>query len=779
MLSLDFQQGKLYYDELSRLCYEYDLIIADVVKLPENSYTHINNGSLKKSWLDHCVASPCLSNAIVNIYIDNEDTISDHFPMFLSIDIQGLPNCTVNRSFNNNDKIRWNFNDNILKESFYRELSKLFNVNYVPEFSFCGQGCNNATHWADIENYWSRFITFVNEAGFGVFGVAIEKTRVVPGWNSRIKHLYRRSREAFLRWKRLGSPRSGLEAMSMREARADFKYAMRECRRDEEALRAEAMAEKLRDGDYRGFWKCVGGGGGTSVRPDRIDGAVGDESIANIWARKFGGVLNCVKDDHFKEEFYTLLNKTDDVQLDPVNIQEIKGIIGKLKLGKSVGLDNIPNEFYLNSPQSFIIVICNFINAVLNHQFVPECVSDSKIIPLVKGKYLDFTVSDNYRPITISTTISKIIESVLYTRMSDRLKCVDNQYGYKEKSATDLCIFTLKECINMYHSLNTPVFICFIDVRSAFDRVSYWKLFTKLLKRGVPAALVKILAFWYNNQSLSVLWNGYLSHKFYMTNGIRQGALSSPFLYNVFCDTLNVELNNSSLGCCIGNKMLNNLSWADDMVVMSPSSHALNEMLAICDNYADDHLILYNTKKTKCMVVQSRACFLHNLPNIMLSGKILNYVKEFTYLGHIISDDLTDDADIRNQNRKMCARGNMVARKYKAGGVEVKRTLFQAFCYNIYGCALWSRFKQCNINRLRVNYNNILRQMLNVRSWESASQMFVSNHLRGFQAQRRCACYSLMSRVLNSENGLVKLVINSDARALSHTWNMWHNILYN
>ena len=443
-----------------------------------------------------------------------------------------------------------------------------------------------------------------------------------------------------------------------------------------------------------------------------------------------------------------------------------------------MGVDNIPNEFYINCPQVFIILISNFINAVLNHQFVPECLLDSKIIPLLKGKYLDFSISDNYRPITISNTISKVIESVLYARMSENLNCVDNQFGYREKSATDMCIITLKECINLYNCQNTPVFMCFIDVRSAFDRVSYWKLFTKLLNRGVPVALVKILAFWYNNQSLKVLWNGYLSRTFFMNNGIRQGALTSPFLFNVFCNSLNIALNNSSLGCCIGNETLNNLSWADDMVLLTPSSHALNEMLVICDEFAADHMILYNTKKTKCMVIQSRSCLIRTLPVIKLSGKILNYVKEFTYLGHIISDDLTDDADILNQNRKMCARGNMVARKYKAGNVEVKRTLFQAFCYNIYGCALWANFRLGNINRLRVNYNNILRQMLNVRRYESASQMFVSHNLRGFQALRRFACYSLMSRVVESDNALVRIVVNSNARPFSPIWRMWNNLLY-
>ena len=85
-----------------------------------------------------------------------------------------------------------------------------------------------------------------------------------------------------LHWRRSGSPQHSLEALEMRQARAAFKHALRECRQDEEALRAEAMAEKLRSGDTRGYWRCVNGGGGTAVRPDRIDGATGDIQGNNL-----------------------------------------------------------------------------------------------------------------------------------------------------------------------------------------------------------------------------------------------------------------------------------------------------------------------------------------------------------------------------------------------------------------------------------------------------------------------------------------------------------------
>lgn len=76
------EPGKLYFNELTKLCDEYDLIVSDVEKLSQDSFTHVNNGSLKKSWVDHCVTSPCL-NTITDIYIDNQETISDHFQFLL------------------------------------------------------------------------------------------------------------------------------------------------------------------------------------------------------------------------------------------------------------------------------------------------------------------------------------------------------------------------------------------------------------------------------------------------------------------------------------------------------------------------------------------------------------------------------------------------------------------------------------------------------------------------------------------------------------------------
>ena len=293
----------------------------------------------------------------------------------------------------------------------------------------------------------------------------------------------------------------------------------------------------------------------------------------------------------------------------------------------------------------------------------------------------------------------------------------------------------------------------------------------------MPKKLINLIKFWNTEQRLFVEWGDKSSYHFYMMNGIRQGSLLSPFLYNFYVDSLSNVLNQSGLGCCVGADAVNNLSWADDLVVIAPSAHALSQMMEICDEFAKDHLIIFNTKKTKCMLINSHRTPIWRTPVVKLSGKRLDFVDEFKYLGHIISSDLSDNKDIQNQNKKLCARGNFVIRKFKMCSNDIKCLLFKTFCYSIYGAALWSTFSAVVMNRLRVNYNNILRRLLNIPPWNSAREMFVNMRVRSFAEQRRVCCYSLMQRVQHSPNILVQRVVHSDAQTLSPLWNHWHSLL--
>ena len=89
----------------------------------------------------------------------------------------------------------------------------------------------------------------------------------------------------------------------------------------------------------------------------------------------------------------------------------------------------------------------------------------------------------------------------------------------------------------------------------------------------------RILAFWYSTQSLTIRWRNTYSKKFLVSNGVKQGGISSPMLFNIYMNDLSVLLNNSNIGGKIGGILVNDLCYADDMCLISLSSHGMIQLL--------------------------------------------------------------------------------------------------------------------------------------------------------------------------------------------------------
>ena len=111
--------------------------------------------------------------------------------------------------------------------------------------------------------------------------------------------------------------------------------------------------------------------------------------------------------------------------------------------------------------------------------YIVNTILETVIIPVIKNKSGDATDKHNYRPIAMSTTMSKVLELLMLPKIDSYLYTTDNRFVFKQNHGTDMCIYALRQTIDTYKRNCNPEFICYLDASKAFDRVNHWCLIFK------------------------------------------------------------------------------------------------------------------------------------------------------------------------------------------------------------------------------------------------------------------------------------------------------------
>ena len=209
---------------------------------------------------------------------------------------------------------------------------------------------------------------------------------------------------------------------------------------------------------------------------------------------------------------------------------------------------------------------------------------------------------------------------------------------------------------------------------------------------------------------------------------------------------------------------------------MSLCSDDMHCLLNICDQYAKEHDLIFNSAKTQCMVFKPRGVLFDN-PYLKLSDDILHYVECAKYLGTYIELN-GHSRDIKRQICKLYGNANRLISKFKLCSPEVKCQLFNSFCTNMYCPQFWYNGTKCSINKLKVAYNNSLRRLLNIPYYSSASSMFVNLNISSFNELLRHSINNFCKRLMSSNNMFlqklctVHIIFNSPI----HKW--WRKLVY-
>jgi len=165
---------------------------------------------------------------------------------------------------------------------------------------------------------------------------------------------------------------------------------------------------------------------------------------------------------------------------------------------------------------------------ICEHGYVPHRFGTGITVPVVKDRLGDLSCASNYKPITLSPIISKKFEYCILHKSEHLLQSDDLQLGFKKNSSCPHALFVLTATIEHFITHGSKVHAS-LNATKAFDRVHHVKLFQKLIYKGFPGGIIKILVDWYGKTFSIVKWNNSYSSSYSIKTGIRQGVILSPF----------------------------------------------------------------------------------------------------------------------------------------------------------------------------------------------------------------------------------------------------------
>ena len=335
-----------------------------------------------------------------------------------------------------------------------------------------------------------------------------------------------------------------------------------------------------------------------------------------------------------------------------------------MKNSKNDSIFDFQSDCLINGPDALVNHLTNILKAFVIHGNVPYFILVCTLLPLVKDNLADITSSDNYRAIAGGSLILKLLDIIIIMLEGDKLGCDQLQFGFQAGSSTSMCTWTATTVIEHYNRQGSVVYGCAMDLSKAFDLVEWVELFTILVNRNISPIFLRLLLFIYMNQFCDVKWGGSYSHRFSVTNGVRQGAVSSPLLFSVYIDGLILQLRGSGLGCRIDHLFFGCLGYADDLLLLAASRSGLQAMVTMCEKFAKKKHLKFSTNvdpaksKTKCLIFSPNRKDRNGVSEILLNGDPLPWVGEVKHLGNILESDNSMKHDVAVKRGKFIGKVN-------------------------------------------------------------------------------------------------------------------------
>ena len=412
-----------------------------------------------------------------------------------------------------------------------------------------------------------------------------------------------------------------------------------------------------------------------------------------------------------------------DIKWYDVDNEESDYELMAISSAKATGCDGIPIKFLKCNLNLSSQILTHIINLSLGCRIVPEGWKTAEVVPLFKSG--DKGKAENYRPISILPSASKILERVVHTQVYGFLQqhslFSNAQFGFRKNHSTSSCILYLTDII--YKSIDIGNFtgVVFLDLKKAFDTVDHDILLKKLYKYSFGRESIDWFRNYVMNRKQLVKVNGVKSDVKDMVCGVPQGSILGPLLFILYIKDMVEYLVESRINL-----------YADDTALYYSANDIENvmnvlsrEMMCVGEWLRANKLTL-NISKTKFIIFGSPHR-LRNLPDIKLQlyGKEIERVDCMKYLGVLLDSSLSFEQHIDYLSDKASQKLGAIRKVRDLLDVSTTLTLYKSlvlphfdYCDTVY---MTSSLK--NLNKLQLIQNSACRTILLANRYTSVVDM--------------------------------------------------------
>ena len=372
-----------------------------------------------------------------------------------------------------------------------------------------------------------------------------------------------------------------------------------------------------------------------------------------------------------------------------VTASEVKSVLKSLPSKTSTGVDNISYRLLKEAGPGVVGPLTTLFNISLRKRQVPEEWKRAVVLPVFKGGNRDRQEVLNYRPISLTPCVTRVLEKILNTQLlkylQDNSLICQQQAGFLPLQSTTTQLCSLIHQWQMALDRGDNVEAVFLDLSKAYDRVSVPGLISKMSQAGFSQSMLQWFSSFLERRQQQVLVNGSYSSWETVRSGIPQGTVLGPTLFLIFVNDLPMCL---STDCAL---------FADDTTTYAIGRDTqlictnLSSAMSAASNWAQSWGMLFNAEKSEHLSISSNGRPDSN--EITMGNTKIPKVSSHKHLGVTVQNTLKWTEHIKNIYTT-CARKIGILRRLRK---KLHPSIFKKIYVGVirpkleYGCAIWER----------------------------------------------------------------------------------------